>query len=280
MMIRLARAALYAVLPAELLVAILLVSGVTLPGPVFAVTEAVVALVFVLEATTAYRLFRAARRRGADRRAALRETLHHLVPMPVRRLMGFELKSLASVVLWMARRRQGVPRGATAASYSREQTPMLLMMLFAMIVETVAVDLLLGAFDVPAGVRVPVLLIDIYGVVIGLAYAASSVTHPHVVTPGELRVRHGVHLDVRVPRDRIASARASRKYDERGMITVAGGTLAVAVSSQTNVTVELTGPLTVTRPLGSQVEVTTIRFFADDPATVLNALKSHEFSTP
>ncbi|RCG16800.1 hypothetical protein DQ384_40075 [Sphaerisporangium album] len=279
-MIRLARAALYTVLPAELLLVVLLASGVTPPRPLLAVTETAVALVILLETATAYRLFRAARRRGADRRAALRETVHRLVPAPLRRIIGFELKAMASVVSWVAHRRDGVPPGATAASYSREQTPMLLMVLFVMIVETVGLDLLLSAFDVPAGVRVPVLVIDVYGIVIVLAYAAASVTRPHVATPGELRIRHGVHLDVRVPRDQIASARSSRNYNERGMITVSGDTLAVAVSSQTNVTIDLTRPLTVTRPLGSQVDVTTIRFFADNPVTVLNALNSRELSTP
>ncbi|MGW5162522.1 hypothetical protein ACWEPN_44220, partial [Nonomuraea wenchangensis] len=70
-MLRFSRAALYAVVPAELLFAVLLVSGVSLPLPVVAVAEVAVAAVLVLEAVTAYRLFAAARRGGADRRAAV-----------------------------------------------------------------------------------------------------------------------------------------------------------------------------------------------------------------
>ena len=77
-MLRIARAALFAVLPAELLLAILLVSGVSLPVPVIVVAELAVVSVFVLEAVTAYRLFRAERRGGASRRAALLATFRSL----------------------------------------------------------------------------------------------------------------------------------------------------------------------------------------------------------
>jgi hypothetical protein len=50
------------------------------------------------------------------------------------------------------------------------------------------------------------------------------------------------------------------------------------VSSQTNMIIELAAPVTVTRPLGRQARVTTIRFFADDPAAALAGLKSRKGS--
>ena len=52
-----------------------------------------------------------------------------------------------------------------------------------MIVETVAWDLLLIALDVPDGLRVLVLVLDLYGIVFALALGAACVTRPHVVTP-------------------------------------------------------------------------------------------------
>ncbi len=272
-MLRIARAALFAVLPAELLLTVLLVSGVSLPGPVLAGAELAAVAVFLLETVTAYRLFRAARRGGADRRAALWATVHHLVPVQVRRVMAFELKSLTSLALWVMRRRDGVPAGASAMPYSGAQSPTLLMLLFAMTVETVVVDLLLNALDAPEGLRLPVLVADVYGIVYGLALGAACATRPHVVTPRELRVRYGVYFDLRVPRELISTVRLSRTYDEGGMVTVADGRLSVAVSHQTNVVVELTEPLTVVRPLGRRAEVTTIRFFADTPDAVLSALR-------
>ena len=64
-MLKIARAALFAVLPAELLLVVLLLSGVSLPLPVIVGAELVVVAVFALEVVTAYRLFRAERRDGA-----------------------------------------------------------------------------------------------------------------------------------------------------------------------------------------------------------------------
>ncbi|MFC7642044.1 hypothetical protein ACFQX6_14495 [Streptosporangium lutulentum] len=48
-MLRIARAAMFTVLPAELLLAVLLVSGVSLPVPVIVVAELAVVSVLVLE---------------------------------------------------------------------------------------------------------------------------------------------------------------------------------------------------------------------------------------
>ncbi|MFF5110286.1 hypothetical protein [Streptosporangium sp. NPDC000509] len=272
-MLGIARAALFAVIPMEMLFVILLVAGVPLPGPVIVVAELIVASMLVLEAVTAYRLFRAERRGGADRRAALRTTFHLLVPLPVRRLVGFELKGMVSAFLWITRRRDGVPPGATAAPYTREQTSVQLVLLSVLVVETVGIELLLRALGVPYGVRLAVLVADAYGVVYVLMIIAACVTRPHVVTTEELRVRYGMYFDLRVPRQLISSVRLSRNYNESGMITVADRRLSVVVSSQTNVVIELTEPVTVVRPLGGRAEATTIRFFTDTPEALLGALR-------
>ena len=88
MMLGIARAALFAVVPAELLLVVLLASGVALPGPLVVSAEAAVVAVAVLEIVTAYRLFRDGRRGGSDRRTALRAAVHRLVPVQVRRIVG------------------------------------------------------------------------------------------------------------------------------------------------------------------------------------------------
>lgn len=273
MTLRIARAALFAVLPAELLFAVLLMSGVPLPIPVIMVAEAAVVSVFILEVVTAYRLFRAERRSGANRSAAARATVHQLVPEQVRRIMAFDAKGMISLVLWVARRRDGVPPGATPVPYVREQTPSLLILLFVMVVETPATELLLRALDAPVALRSVMLVLDVYSIVLVLAIGAACVTRPHVVSATELRVRYGAFFDVRIPRDLISSVRLTRNYNETGMVTVKDGRLGVAVSSQTNVVIELTEPVTVIRPLGRRAEVTTVRFFADTPGSALTALQ-------
>ncbi len=136
--------------------------------------------------------------------------------------------------------------------------------------------MLLRALGVPAVLRAVVLVLDVYGIFIGLAIAAACATRPHVVTERELRVRSGAFFDLRVPRSLIASVRLARNYNEPGMVTVADGRLGVAVAGQTNVVVELSEPVTAVRPLGATAEVRSIRFFTDTPseaAAVLTAGK-------
>lgn len=272
MTLRLARTVLYAVIPLELLLVVLIASGVRPPLGVLVAAELVVLAVLVLELTVTARLFRGHRRAGHGRRAALRATYHDLVPEKVRRIMEFDLKGFVSLFYWIAGRRHGVPRGATPVSYAGGQMSMLIMVLFAMLVETVALELLLRAFDVPAGIRLPILFLDLYGVLFGVGVLAASVTRPHVVTDDELRLRYGTFFDLRVPRELIARVRVSANFNESGMVTVDGERLAVVVSSQTNVIVELTEPVTAVRPLGRRERARTIRFFADDPKLARAAL--------
>ncbi|OEU85393.1 hypothetical protein DB35_15160 [Streptomyces abyssalis] len=273
MMLKAARAALFAVLPAELLTAVLLVSGVPLPAPLLVVAELAVISVLLLEGVTVCRLFKAGIRAGEDRRTALRGAFRYLVPARVRRLIAFEVLGMASLVLWVARRRDGVPRGAVAVPYSREQSPFLLLILFVTVLETVATEVLLRGLGAPAGLRVVVLVLDLYGTLAVLSVLAAGVTRPHVVSGAELRVRYGTFFDVRVPRRLVASVRISHNYNERGLVSVEGDRLAVAVSSRTNLLVELTEPVTVVRPMGREERVTSVRFFADAPENAFEALR-------
>ncbi|MGP3914457.1 hypothetical protein [Nonomuraea sp. 10N515B] len=190
------------------------------------------------------------------------------------RVLGFELKGLASIGLWIVRRRHGVPAGASVVSYAKEQTFTLWLMLFAMAVETVVIDLLLVATGVPEWIRFTVLIADVYGLLFGVMLAAGCVTRPHVVTADELRIRYAAYFDVRVPRDLIASVRSSRNDNEGSMVSVKNGHLRVAVGSRTNVTIELTEPVAFVRPLGRRAKATTISFFADQPEPVVAALRS------
>ncbi|TDC90938.1 hypothetical protein [Actinomadura sp. 7K507] len=70
--------------------------------------EAVVAAALLLESVVACRLVRQKRRDGAGWPAAFRG-VGELVPDPVRRIMGFDLRGMVSLGLFVARRRHGVP---------------------------------------------------------------------------------------------------------------------------------------------------------------------------
>ncbi|MDA0635075.1 hypothetical protein OUY22_16775 [Nonomuraea sp. MCN248] len=191
----------------------------------------------------------------------------------LRRIMGFDAKGMASLVLWVTRRRDGVPPRALAASYSRAQSATMILLLVVVGGEAVVVEVVLRAFDVPAAIRVPILVLDLYGLLFGFAVVAACVTRPHVVTDRELRIRYGAFFDLRIPRELVASVRTVRAYNESGLVTVDGERLTVAVASQVNVVVELSEPVTAVRPLGAEAAVTTVRFFADEPGPLVALMR-------
>ncbi|WP_307805640.1 hypothetical protein [Streptomyces chrestomyceticus] len=191
-----------------------------------------------------------------------------------RRLLAYEKRWMASLGLWVARRRDGVGAGERALGYARAQAPMLYGFVFVCLVETVGVTFLLAKFPV---VHWVMLVLDVYTLAMVLGFQAAAVTRPHVVGPGGLRVRNGALLDVWIPLERIASVRydlrfpkaeaAGRQAQERD------GVLEMAVAAQTCVTVELTEPVTAVKLLGQRVEARTVRFHADEGRAAVAAIR-------
>ncbi|MET7423420.1 hypothetical protein [Dactylosporangium sp. NPDC005555] len=272
-MLRTARAALFAAVPAELLLVVLLVAGVRPPAPLVAAVEILVVAVLLLELVTVLGLYTRERRSGSSRRAAVRAAWETLVPVQVRRIMGFDAKGMMSLLLWLARRRHGVPPGAVPVPYFGAQAPALVVFVGAMVVELVVVEIVLRSLGAPLAVRAVLLALDGYSILLALAIIASCVTRPHVISDAEVRIRSGAFFDLRIPRSQIAAVRRIRAYDEKGTVRVDGDTVTIAVSSQANLRLELTSPVTAVRPLGATCEVGTVRCFADDPERFLDAFE-------
>ncbi|WKV74316.1 hypothetical protein AW27_024070 [Streptomyces sp. PCS3-D2] len=268
---RAARIAAAAVLPAELVLVVCRAAGVRLPTPALAAAGAGVFAMLLLQIGVLRGLYAAARAAGGEPRAALRTAVRAMVPVQVRRLLRHELRAGASLGRWVLRRKHGVRHGDLAAAYTGPQTAMMYGMVFVSVVETVALALLIPW---PA-VHRAVLVLDVYGIVLVIALHAACVTRPHVVgADGSLRIRYGALFDLVVPPDAVASVRVERRYPEGRLVTVSDdGVLDLIVGSQTTVTLELSRPLAFTRPLGARGSATTVRFHADDPGTLVSALR-------
>ncbi|MEV0564032.1 hypothetical protein [Dactylosporangium sp. NPDC050588] len=204
----------------------------------------------------------------------MRAAYERLVPLRLRRIIGFDAKGAVSLALWLTGRRHGVPAGAVPVPYFGAQAPALLVFLGAMVVEFFVVEVVLRSLGAPFAVRAVLLALDGYSIMLALAVIAAYVTRPHVVSATEVRIRSGAFFDLSVPREQVASVRRIRAYNEKGSVRVDGGTLTVAVSSQANLQLELTGPVTAVRPLGATCEVRTVRCFADDPDAALAAFET------
>ncbi|RPK85654.1 hypothetical protein [Streptomyces sp. ADI98-10] len=268
--LRVARAAAWSVLPAELVLVVCVVAGVPIPAAVLLAAESLVLAVLVLDASVLWRLYASRRRAGTGRREALRSAVGVLVPVTLRRLVVHELRALHSLGLWAVRRRHRIPEGALPVSYTEPQTGVMYTFAFVSVLETVVLALVIPWPLVHA----ILLVVDVYGIVLVLALHAACVTRPHLVeADGSLRLRYGALFDLRVPAAVIVSVRVDRRFPGGGLVREdEDGTLDLAVGSQTTVTVELTEPVGFVRPLGRRGSARTLRFHADDPRAAVTAL--------
>ncbi|MFJ4960910.1 hypothetical protein ACIP6P_00315 [Streptomyces sp. NPDC088729] len=272
--VRVGRYAVWAALPAELVLVAVGTAGVRMPGAVLVGAQVVVVALLAVEVSVLGRLYAARRRAGTERGEAWRETVSALVPVAVGRLVVNELRTLHSLGLWLLRRRHRIPEGASPVAYTGPQTGTVYVLLFVCAVETAVLALVIPWPPVDA----VLLAVDVYGMVLVLAHHAGCVTRPHVVgADGSLRVRYGALFDLRVPASAVASARVEQRFPDGGMMRLGDdGTLDLAVGGRTTVTVELTGPVEFTRPLGKRGTARTLRFHADDPRAVVAALSGKE----
>ncbi|MFC7813880.1 MULTISPECIES: hypothetical protein [unclassified Streptomyces] len=182
-------------------------------------------------------------------------------------MVRHELWLLVSLWLWAARRTHGAVVGGSVFGYARGQGAMMFGFGFVCVIESVMMSVLLR--DWPA-VHHVVLVLDVYTVVIVAGLHAASVVRPHVLDPaaGSLRIRRAVHVDVRIPLERIVSVRRElRTTHER-----AEGELDLAVGSQTSVTIELTEPVVHVAFFGRRRQVRVVRCHADDPGALVRAV--------
>lgn len=179
-------------------------------------------------------------------------------------LVRHELRLLASIGLWAARRRHRTGEGA-AFGYSRGQGPMMLGFGFVIVIESIMMSVLLR--NHPA-VQRAWFTVDVYTLVLIVGMHAASVVRPHVLDDDVLRVRRAAHVDLRIPLEKIARARREhRTTHER-----TEGELNLAIGSQTTVTLELTEPVAHFTFLGRRQDIRLVRFHADDADGLVKAI--------
>ncbi|MFF0735145.1 hypothetical protein ACFYVK_26440 [Streptomyces chartreusis] len=179
-------------------------------------------------------------------------------------LVRHELRLLASIGLWVARRRHQTGEGS-AFGYSRGQGPMMLGFGFVIVIESIMMSILLR--NHPA-VQRAWFTVDVYTLVLIVGMHAASVVRPHVLDDDVLRVRRAAHVDLRIPLEKVARARRElRTTHER-----TEGELNLAIGSQTTVTLELTEPVAHFTFLGRRQNIRLVRFHADDADGLVKAI--------
>lgn len=184
---------------------------------------------------------------------------------PVLRFLAHEGRIMESLIRWAARRPHGVEGADGVFTHGRDQATMMYGLVFACVVETVALSFLLAAWPV---VHTVALVVDVYTVLFVLGLHAASRTRPHVLTGRTLRIRQAAGVDIRLPLDRIASLRRETRFTHEKK----DGELNLPIGSQTSLTLQLTEPVDVPTFLGKPRLVTVIRLHADDPKSLYDAV--------
>jgi len=176
---------------------------------------------------------------------------------------------------WIVRR-PDVPAGTEPIGYSRLVAPMLWLWIFGSAVEVVVLDVLLSRWWTP--LRVPLLVLGVWGLVWMLGMMAAYRVRPHLLGEDTLQVRDGIHARVDVPLERIAAVR-SVEHELPGLLRSVhvegeepGALLLVGVGSRTNLELVLTEPTTLQTPRGPAT-VSRVGMWVDEPRDVAGVLR-------
>lgn len=187
-----------------------------------------------------------------------------------------ELALYRSLARWIARR-PDVPQDATPIGYAQLVVPMLWLWIFGSATEVVVVEVVLQSIG--AGwthvVRLPLLVLGVWGVLWMLGMLAAYRVRPHLLTEDRLGIRNSARTWVEVPREAIESTRAA-EHELPGVIRSLhheDGLLLVGVGSRTNLELVLTGP-TVLRTSKGELAADRIGLWVDDPRAVTEVLRS------
>jgi hypothetical protein len=185
-----------------------------------------------------------------------------------------ELALYRSLVRWLARR-PDVPRGAAPIGYAQLVAPMLWLWIFGSATEVVVVEVVLQGLEAgwAEAVRLPLLIVGVWGVLWMFGMLAAYRVRPHLLTENSLVIRSGARTRVDLPLGAVRSVR-SVEHDLPGVVRSLhrqGEVVLVGVGSRTNLELVLVGP---TRLMTSKGEVTVERvgLWVDDPRAVAGQL--------
>jgi hypothetical protein len=189
--------------------------------------------------------------------------------------LRLEVTLYLALLRWVTRR-PDVPAGTTPIGYSRLVAPMLWLWIFGSATEVVVLDVLLSHWWTP--LRIPLLVLGIWGLVWMLGMMSAYRTRPHLLGDDTLQVRDGIHARVDVRLDRIASVRPV-DHELPGLLKsvhVEGegdrAILLVGVGSRTNLELVLSGPTALETPHGPTT-VTRVGLWVDEPREVADVLR-------
>jgi len=200
-------------------------------------------------------------------------TAHRVLDL-AREALLLELALYRSLARWITRR-PDVPAGTTPIGYAQLAAPMLWLWIFGSATEVVVVEVVLRHLDAAwaEALRLPLLVIGIWGVLWMLGMLAAYRVRPHLLDGERLLVRNGARTWVDVPLSALVKTRTV-EHELPGVVRALhheDGLLLVGVSSRTNLELELTAP-TVLRTSKGEFSADRVGLWVDSPRDVSRAL--------
>ncbi|KRA23341.1 hypothetical protein ASD65_02090 [Microbacterium sp. Root61] len=188
---------------------------------------------------------------------------------------AWRAESAVWLSVWrFASRRPRVPAGATGFRYHSPILTILIVFIVLSAIEIPIIDLIVHPWP---WVRIPLLILGIWGLTWMLGLLLGFVTRPHSVGPDGIRARFGPDIDVDLPWSAVASVERSRDIAEKApkiRDEAHGRTLALRMQNETNILIVLERPVTA-RVAGTASDIDAVRLWADDPAGFLSAVRTH-----
>lgn len=174
-------------------------------------------------------------------------------------------------------RRPDVPPGGSGFGYDAPVRTILVVFIVLSAVEIPIIDLIVHPW--PA-VRIPLLVLGIWGLTWMVGLLCAYRMRPHTVGPDGIRVREGIEIDIDLPWELIASVAPIARTDEPKSPRVGGaGVLSLRMQDATNVEIALEEPSPVRlpglAPRGGVHTVSMVRLWVDDRDGFLGAVRHH-----
>ena len=192
-----------------------------------------------------------------------------------KRATMMELRGYQSLYRFVFRRPR-VPAGAAAFSYHQPLLAILIVIIVVSTIEMVVVDVIVSRWTY---VRVPLLVLSIWGLVYMLGLLFGMLVRPHAVGPHGIRVRSGSEVDIPIDWGDVQSVTRRKKVisEKQPKVTVdADGqaTLHLRIMNETNIEVQLHRATPVRLPHGTET-VSRVHLYADDPAAFHNEARRY-----
>jgi hypothetical protein len=198
-----------------------------------------------------------------------------LVGYLARRVIMMEIHSYQSIYRFLFRRPK-VPVGAVGFGYYQPVLAILIVFIAVSAVELVVVDLIVRRWT---HIRIPVLILSLWGLIYMLGFLFGMLTRPHAVGPAGVRARYASEIDIPLSWDDIDSV-TSRKHttqDKQPKVTIdedGKATLHLRMQNETNIEVQLKAPTEIRLPSGPET-ISKVTLYADDSRAFMNEVRRH-----